>query len=98
MKGSPRCKNTKVVHRVSLSSEEETEKEEVSELEREVSKMNLNQDGQHDYEDESNWSKEETETEEPKTEITIKKVTTKKKNIVKVKVGKTDSEMYADSG
>ena len=94
MKGSRRCKNTKGVFRISLSSEEEAEEEEVEDLGREMNNMNLNS---NDYEDLRNWNKDEPQTEEPKTEITIKQVATKK-NIVQVKVGEANTEMYADSG
>ena len=53
---------------------------------------------QSDYDDPANWgtpTKEITECAEDKT-ITIKKV--EKKNVVKVKVGKEETDMYTDSG
>ena len=105
MKGSRRCKNTKVVQRICLSSDEEADEdkadeEKIEEIEREVNNMTLNEDNGTDYEDVNNWSKEEPEQEDqeqPRTEITIKQIASKR-NIVKVKVGEKDTEMYADSG
>ena len=93
MKGARRCKNTKIVQRISLSSEEDVEEDE------ERMKEEKNEDeGSRDYEDEANWNSEISDRDEqPASDITIKQVTSKK-NIVKVRVGKTDTEMYADSG
>ena len=54
-----------------------------------------------DYEDEENWhykEKDNQRTQEKAGEIVVKKVNKSKKNIAKVRVGETMTEMFTDSG
>ena len=61
-----------------------------------IRKVVLSED-ECDYENPENWGSEEKDkTEAEKKPIAIKKV--EKKNVVKVKVGKEETDMYTDSG
>ena len=99
MKGARRCKNTKVVKRICVSSEEEMEEDEDEGRGEGREGENIDmQEETNDYEDKRNWSSEASATDEQQTtEITLKQVTSKK-NVVKVKVGERQTDMFADSG